>query len=135
MVGSWRRTASPSSAGVRPNCSLNNGKNSRGKQLDDQAKSLTQRLVSKFWACHLVIIGYEGEVDQSSAGREYSMMPRRTDIESPRVGRLNREHTARPVSGETGSYTRLRTPNAMSPRPSRNAVEGSGTPVAMSEML
>ncbi len=52
-----------------------------------------------------------------------------------RVGRLNREHTARPVSGETGSYTRLRTPNAMSPRPSRNAVEGSGTPVAMSEML
>ncbi len=29
------------SAGVRPNCSLNNGKNSRGKQLDGQAKSLT----------------------------------------------------------------------------------------------
>ena len=40
------------SAGVYPNCSLNNGKNSRGKQLDGQAKSLTQWLVSEFWACH-----------------------------------------------------------------------------------
>jgi hypothetical protein len=30
---------------------LNNGKNSKGKQLDAQAKSLTQRLVSEFWAC------------------------------------------------------------------------------------
>jgi hypothetical protein len=40
------------SAGVRPNCSLNVGKNSTGKQLDGQAKSLTQRLVSESWACH-----------------------------------------------------------------------------------
>jgi hypothetical protein len=40
------------SAGVRPYCSWNNGKKRRGEQPDVQAESLTQRLVSEFWACH-----------------------------------------------------------------------------------
>ncbi len=39
------------SAGVRPNCSLNNGKKWGGEQPEVQADSLTQRLVSEFWAC------------------------------------------------------------------------------------
>lgn len=39
------------SAGVRPDCSLNNGRNRRGEQPDVQVKSLTQRLVSELWAC------------------------------------------------------------------------------------
>ena len=39
------------SAGVRPRCSLNNGKNRTGKWLDVQAKSLTNRLVPVLWAC------------------------------------------------------------------------------------
>lgn len=40
------------SAGIRPHRSSNDGKRSKGKQLDRQAKSLTQRLVSNIWACH-----------------------------------------------------------------------------------
>jgi hypothetical protein len=39
------------SAGVRLKCSLNTGNSRTGKQLDLQAKSLTQRLVAFFWAC------------------------------------------------------------------------------------
>ena len=38
-------------AGVRPYCSSNNGKSRTGKQLEGQARSLTQRLVPVLWAC------------------------------------------------------------------------------------
>jgi transposase len=47
------------SAGVRPRCSLNNGKNRTGKWLEVQAKSLTNRLVPVLWACQWLLLNEE----------------------------------------------------------------------------
>ena len=60
------------SAGVRPRCSLNNGKNRTGKQLDVQAKSLTNWLVPVLWAC-------QSEKAVAAASRR---IPRSTSAES-----------------------------------------------------
>ena len=62
------------SAGVRLKCSLNTGNSRTGKQLDLQAKSLTQRLVPFFWACQHGCQAH-GESDLSKFDMDLSCAP------------------------------------------------------------
>ncbi|HIF92466.1 MAG TPA: hypothetical protein EYQ60_04970 [Myxococcales bacterium] len=61
------------SAGVRSKCSLNNGNNSKGKQLEGQAKSLTKRLVPFSWACQGSSINPIRSSIQKRASRGHSL--------------------------------------------------------------
>ena len=91
------------SAGVRPNCSLNNGKNSRGKQLDGQAKSLTQRLVSEFWACQLFRVSCGSILTPDALRPRIRWTRRGRRLDAARVKLLFATETCRPESGGEGA--------------------------------